>query len=746
MDSFILKDQKIPESEKTKEWHMSMVYSFVNYKSVINTERKMNQLDLWKDYYCIVDKQKQEKKVNITSPYGFSLGLDWVAYPLIESKLEQLIGEYMVRELRKKSYVINKRARSKKLDAIFNLITESILREQNQKLEQSLGFVPETANPDMELPEDVDEFISSDFKTESEETSDIILEVVLEANKEKNKLKNLFLDYLVQDEVICTIDEKDGHPTISRRDIFECDFDWDPNEEIQNNPQYICFDKYMSYNEILNEFDLTKEERSIIDSYTSAKANGTSYGLSGSGYDDEYIYSRWFKEEQNALQIRCIELRWISKKKIQVKVSRNDKTGKDIYKILPEDYKPKKKENVKHIWIDEKRKCVMVGPQVVLDYGVIEERNSRIDDLKKDKILAVGLRRNYPNGFNIIRSAASKLKQLQDFASEILFEIRLAMRRNNGRVMVYDAAQIPKHFLKSGNYNNALNRVMHHAKKDQFLIINSQDRNSKYAFNQFTSLDMSTKGLMQDLFNALALIEDLASKFLGVTPQREGNIKQYDTVGGNERSIAQSTARTEIFFQPFEAFVQVVLENIIMKAKHVYKPGEVTPYIFGDNKTKFLRIDESFMNEDIGIYIGDSHKEQKRKAIIDRAAEIGLQNAQTPQMILDMVKILNADFSTEAEKILERATIAMDKLRQENLQAMIESEQVKQQGENERNKENNKTKLDIKDKDVEIALMKERGSTLRNNTNADTQKKIKAAEIEEKYVNSIRNNSSSQKK
>src|SRR5690606_40155408 len=102
----------------------------------------------------------------------------------------------------------------------------------------------------------------------SEETSDIILEVVLEANKEKNKLKNLFLDYLVQDEVICTIDEKDGHPTINRRDIYECDFDWDPNEEIHNNHQYICFDKFISYNEILNEFDLTKEERSIIDSYT----------------------------------------------------------------------------------------------------------------------------------------------------------------------------------------------------------------------------------------------------------------------------------------------------------------------------------------------------------------------------------------------------------------------------------------------------------------------------------------------
>lgn len=743
---YALKEQKIPTSKKTKEWHVGMIYSFINFDSKFDTDRKLTQLNLWKDYYCIVDKEKQKNSQHVTNPYGYSLGLDWVAYPLIEGKLEQLVGEYMVRELRKKCYVINKRARAKKLDQIFSMITEELLRDVNSELEQSLGFVPETENPDMELPEDLEEFLSSDFKTESEEISDIILEVVLESKKEKSKLKNLFLDFLVQDEVIATIDEDEGHPSITRRDIFETKFDWHPEKEIQNNPQYIVFDKFIPYNEILNNFDLTKDEEKVLKNYVATINSGKEYSVSGTGYNDEYVFSRWFKQDVGSLNVRCVEMRWISKKKIQVKVSQNKQTGKDIYMFLEDDYKPRKNEKVSHIWIDEKRFCIMVGPDLVLDYGVIPEKNFRVDDIKTDKILAVGLRRNYPNGFNIVRSAAAKLKQLQDFASEILFELRLAMRRNNGRVLVYDAAQIPKHFLKTGGYSNAMNRVMHHAKKDQFLIINSQDRNSRYAFNQFTSIDMSTKGLMQDLFNMLALIEDLASKFLGVTPQREGNIKAYETVQGTERSVAQSTARTEIFFQPFEVFVQYLLENLLMKGKHVYKENEITPYIFGDLKTKFLRTTDPFFNDDIGVYIGEGYKEQKKKANIDRAAEIALANAQTHELILELTKVLNADFSSEAEKILKRAVNAMAKLREQEQQAMQKAEETRQQGENQRTEAEHNLKREGYDKDIRVASIKSNSDAYKANTNADTQKRIKAAELEQKYVQDRNKSGSSQKK
>ena len=154
--------------------------------------------------------------------------------------------------------------------------------------------------------------------------------------------------------------------------------------------------------------------------------------------------------------------------------------------------------------------------------------------------------------------------------------------------MVYDASQIPKHFLKSGGHGNAINRVMHHAKKDGFLIINSEDKKSRNQFNQFTSLDMSTKGLMADLFNTLALIEDLSSKFIGISPQREGNIQKYDSVGGNERSVAQSTARTEIYFTPFESFVEVVLERILMKAKYVFEEGEIVEEIVREYNLKSI--------------------------------------------------------------------------------------------------------------------------------------------------------------
>lgn len=734
---FILMNQKV--GKKNKEWHMQHIYSFLSFdvKNTL-TRRRMEQLDLWKDYYCLVDQEKQKKLSPITSPYGYSLGMEWVAYPLIESKLEQLVGEYMLRELKKKTYVINKRAKSEKLDHLFTMITEEIMRDISQELQEDLGFTPETENQEMELPENIEEFFESDYKTESEEVSDIILDVVLYAKKQKEKLRQLFLDFLVQDECIHYITEKNGHPSIERADIFETFIDWNPDEEIQRDPQYIIHSRFLSFNDIINDFDLTEEEEKTLRGYSSynrAAGVGITSKYDKYGYDDRIDnYDTWFKEYDGTMQYRAVEMVWISKKKIQVKVSLNKKTNKEIYHLLPEDYKKRKNDKIKSIWIDEKRKCIMVGPDLVLDWGPLDERHSFLDNLKKDKILAGGIRRNYSSGFDVIRSAAKKLKQLQDFASEILFELRLAMRRNNSRVLVYDAAQIPKQFLKTGGYANAINRVMHHAKKDQFLIINSQDRNARYAFNQFTSIDMSSKGLMMDLFNVLALIEDLASKFLGVTPQREGNINKYETASGAERSVTQSTARTEIFFAPFETYVEAILQDVILKAKYTYEENEISDYIFGDLKNKFFQIYPSFLQDDIGVYIGDSSKEQRKKMIIDRAAEQALSNAQTPDLILSLVDVLNADFSSEAHKILKRGIDALEKMRMENNEAVKEAEEIRAKALKEDKDEDRKVKREGYQKDILVAEIYAKNKSVTEAMKNETSKKIKAAELEKEYL------------
>ena len=376
----------------------------------------------------------------------------------------------------------------------------------------------------------------------------------------------------------------------------------------------------------------------------------------------------------------------------------------------------------------------MCGPDLVLEYGVDNERASRIDDPKNDSIFVAAIRRNNNLSAMQMRSAAYKLLQLQEFASECLFELRLAMRRNNGRVLVYDAAQVPKQFLKSGGYTNAINRVMHHAKKDQFLIINSADKQSRYNFNQFTSLDLSTKGLMQDLFNMLGLIEELAGKFLGLSPQREGNIDQYESATGTERAVSQSTARTEIYVKPFESFLKYLLDKVLIKGKYVYEENETAQYIFGDLKTKFFKIYPDYFQEDVGVYIADNFAEQKKKSVIDSAATQALSNAATPDLILSLIETLNADTAGESEAIFTRAVKAMNKLKEQEAESAAASQQASQ----EATAKIEQGKIDLKREEfqnnLDVKMLEINGRANAENNKTTSQEKIKIAELENQLL------------
>lgn len=732
MNRYILQDQKIPESKKTKLWDMSHVNNYLEYRGSVNqNDRREEQLKCWKYYHGYNDVEKQKNNAVVTKPYGFSLGIEYMHYPLISSIIEQVVGEWMTRPVKKKTYVMNKEGKAKKLDQMFAMVTESILREANEdpEIQEALGFVPETPNPEIELPEDIEDFIENgDFKTTSEEVSDLILEQVLEVKNNKAKLKDLLVDVLVQDEIIASIEKKDGHPSIKRENIFECDMDWNPEEEIQKDPQYFIKDKYLPFNEILNSYELSKEEEAILKSYSSL--GRTSMVSSGDGYDDPKNRNEyWFTNSGDIMQIRCVEMFWISKRQLSAKVTINKKTNEEIYKLIPEGYNVKKIDNIKTIWVDYQRHILMVGPDLVLESGPVNERNSRIDDPKKDILNVVGLKRN--NFMNApMQSAAKKLLQLQDFASELLFELRLAMRRNMGKVLVYDSAQIPKQFLKSGGYDSAVNRVMHHAKKDQFLIINSQDRNARYAFNQFTSLDLSSHGMMNDIIATLALVEQLGAKFVGVSQERGGTVDQYQSATGTERAVAQSTARTEVYINPFENFIEEVLMKVLMKAKHVYEENEVVPYILGDLKTKFLQVYPAFFQDDIGVSIASNFTDQKKKQIIDSAAQQAFSSAQTPELILELIKILNSDTASESERILRRGIKQLAKLRDENNKAMQAAEQTRAESmAAETDKEHN-LKREGYQKDVIVAQIQADNKSIIATSDRINQNRIKLAELE----------------
>ena len=175
LSTFELPNQNIPESKKTKRWFLEHANKMIEFIISEPYSNKLQQIRrAWNGYLCI----PPEKAALTTEPYGHDLGVEYIVYPLIESTVEQLVGEYLSRPLKRKTYSINRDAINSKLDEKLNYITEEVLRKYHKKVEQEMKeqgveMNLETQNPEIELPEDIEIFFSKNFKTNEEELGDV---------------------------------------------------------------------------------------------------------------------------------------------------------------------------------------------------------------------------------------------------------------------------------------------------------------------------------------------------------------------------------------------------------------------------------------------------------------------------------------------------------------------------------------------------------------------------------------------
>ena len=741
-NQFELPNQRRPESNWTKELYLEHANRMIEFISN-DTMTKRNEViaKLYRTYNCELSTKEREQNESTTKQYGFELGVEYVVYPLAEMLVDQLVGEYLSIPLKKKMYSINKEAINKRLDEKVKYISEEIFREQNEALEGELGFKPETENPEIDLPDDIEYFFSKEYKTLSEELSDDIIVHTLDVLKEKRKIKTLLQDYLIGEQATALIDEKDGHPTIMRTKYDETYIDLNPDEEVQSDINVFAFFPLLTKNEILNKYSLQEKTLKKVDEIFESMQKGTllddAFSFSKDGVDrighqnckNGVSYRGWC--DSNAThRLRALIMKWKSRKEIRAKVHVDKNTGKEVFTLLKKDYKPRKRDNVKKVTIEVIREVEMLGPDIVLRYGECKERMSYIDNNKKVNLPVVALKGRNTMYTEEVRSVVAKVAPLQKMASDILFELRLAIKSNNGRVLVYDTAQIPKQFIESYGKNKAINRMFHHIKKDRVILLNSKDKSSRNTFNQFTSLDLSNRGLTQDLINSLMLMEELGKKFVGITKERQGEVDQYQTKGGTDRAVIASNARTEVYFNPFDEFFQSVLNKVLMKSKSVYKTGQTFSYVFGDLMTKFLTIFQDFFNVDIGMYIGDRFKDKRDKEIIDQAAVQALGNATDKELILDLINVLETEHASESKAILEKGLKAYEKLQQENAKQMQAMEESKMQHEKDKMAHEKQIADNKNTNNIDVANIYANNKTYNDGEERSSKELIAAAKIE----------------
>jgi hypothetical protein len=741
-NQFELPNQRLPESQWTKKLYLDHANKMIEFIGNKNLGLKNETIaHLYRIYNCELSAKDNKLNESLTKQYGHDLGVKYFIYPLAEMLVDQLVGEYISLPLKKKMYSINKAAINSRLDEKVKYVSEDIFRAENKKLEGELGFKPETENPEIDLPDDIEFFFSKTYKTLEEELSDDIIVHFLDVLKEKRKYKTLLQDFLIGEQATVFIGSKDGHPSITRTKYDETYVDLNPEEEIQTDINVAAHFPYMTKNEILNKYPLEektlKKIDQIFEKMNQSQLLDDAFQFSKDGVDrsdfnnckNGVSYKGWY-ESNSTHRLRVLKMQWKSRKEIRATVHVDKISGEEIFTLLNKNSKPRKRDNVKKVTIEVIREVEMLGPEILLKYGECKERMSYIDNNKKVNLPVVALRGRNTMFSTEVRSVVAKVEPLQNMASDILFELRLAIKANNGRVLVYDTAQIPKQFLDTYGKKGAINRMLHHIKKDKILLFNSKDKQSRNTFNQFTSLDLTNRGLIQDLMNALMLIESLGKKFVGITDERQGEVGQYQTKAGTDRSVIASNARTEVYFNPFDEFFQASINKVIQKAKSVYKTGQTFPLVFGDLMYKFLTVIDTFFNVDIGMYIGDRFKDQRDKQIIDQAAVQALGNASDRELILDLVNVLETEHASESKAILEKGLKAMEKLNSESQKALQASEEAKMAQEDKKMAHEKQIADDRNFNNKEVAIIYANNKTFSDGENNNSKELIAAAKIE----------------
>jgi hypothetical protein len=722
MSIYNFPDQRISEKQKDIEWHKSHILGYLSYASssdFISRKKEIN--DLFYAYSAKLTPEGEKKvKAMITERCGQNFGPQYYVYPLIENQIEEIVSQYRRRPLKRKCLVNNEKAVIKKLDAKIDMVLEKLLRDTNKEMQPELGMVPESPNPEIEVKENIDEFFGKDFRTVSEEIAEDILYQVLLVKKEKEKIYEMLRFFCIAGRVHTYLDEKDGHPSFFVPHTLDCDYDQNPHEQVQKDLQYFTYDKYSTINEIFNTFDnITEKDKKIIQSYSSTPSQSSDIS--------------WFKNSENLFRIRVTSMMWVSRIKRRFKVITNKTTGKEEYKILKEDDKAKGNDTIKTLEIDDVRHITMVGPEVTLSWGSLDKQMQTIGNPKKRFLPVVGVIDDNNVGIGEVRSIAKKLVYLQDFASEILYELRMNARQVDGNVMVYDLSNIPKEWAALGP-DRALEKVNFFLKRDRMQIINSKDkRSAPYA----SSVNVSQKGRSSELLQLLGLIEDLATKITGVKASQE-NPYQKATVA--EISESRSSDRLEEIYGIFDTFVDTLQERIVLKGKHVYEENQVFSYFGGDNQQKFLEVMPEFFMDDMGVYIGDNRQEYERKKRVDTMADNAFANVGSQQAFRDLIKIHNADSSTEAESILDKGLEALEKMKQENNKLAQEQAQAAAQAEVKRQEEVDALDRERLQNNIDVAkiyannkadesALKERGQNLRKMADIEKEMTIKNAEM-----------------
>ena len=720
-----LPPQQLPFSKKTKEWRKKHL-EWAENKALFN--------------YSLVRKSVLHKKINydllegklsmsdleiILNPTNLQSGTvpDQIQhYPIMNSKLNVLRGEESKRLFDFRVVITD----SSSISTIEDNKKKELMSKLNQLLENQ-NLEEEEFNAELEK---LNDYINYEWQDMREKRANSLLSHYIKELALPLKFNQGFMDALTVGEEIYQIDIVGGEPIVEKINPLKIRIFQSGYSNRIEDADVIILEDYWSlgkivdtYYDVLKPQDIKALEGIQTVSHSDEMANDDprqsfiAADMINDAFGNGYYFSvgdLFSAAEGNntmycdhAGNIRVIRVYWKSRRKIKKVKSYDPTTGEEEFNFYPETYEINKSlgEEEEIYWINEAWEGTLLGKEIYVNMRPRVIQYNRISNPSRCHFGIIGsiYNLNDHKPFSLV----DMMKPYNYLYDVIHDRLNKEIANNWGKMVELDLAMVPSGWNIDKWFYYA--KANHLVVKDSFKEGNVGVAKGKLAggFANATRgvLDAEMGNNIQQYINLLSFIKMEMSEVAGISPQREGQISNRETVGGVERATLQSSHITEWYYVQHDDVKRRVCEALLETAKVALKGrSKKFQYLLSDMALQIMEIDgDEFAESDYGLLVDNSEGLQKLNNQLDTLAQAAMQNQLAD--FSTIMKMYTSVSLAEKQRILEKNEKDMQQRMQQSQQVEIQLRQEEMERENAFKQQELQSKETMNQRDNEVKLL-----------------------------------------
>ena len=553
--------------------------------------------------------------------------------PVILPSINTLIGESFDRNIDFRAYIMNPDAISEK--------EETIMKEYNARLQsliEAKGLSDEALQLELLKIKQWKDYEAQDIR---ERFANHVLKDYMSRLNFMNRTKDGWKDLISNSQEIYGFTMVKGNVDMQRLHPTEVKLFGLPSSGNIQESEAIIYERYMTYTEIIANYELTKKE---IDKLITKDGDLNNAESSVVVFSKEPIFDTdgtlvldianntiYDKDEFSGRDGDKILVRTVyfkALRKIGTLHFINEQTGVEEIMTVDGEYISDEDmgEYIDWDYVPEYWQVTKLLEDIYVDMKACDVQMRDMNNPKLVYAPIVG--KILKTGNRMAKSVLDTLKPLQYQWTAFNKKVMLLWSRNYGKLVRLDISKIPK------KYGFDLNLFMSYIKSFGMIVEDPFNEGTKgQASGQFQSsvsaVDLELSSSIQQALQYMIYLRELADEIVGVNRQRRGELMASDGLGATQEAVTRSSKITEEIFQEHHEIQQTLLYYIVEYAKHSMINGEnkKMQYITDDMITHMYEIDSSlFKDTDYGIFINNTRKQFQLEQTFMQLAHAYAQN------------------------------------------------------------------------------------------------------------------------